>query len=221
MVYSDSTPCVVTVQKDASRYKQRVQREREIAALSLRDPLSLLAYAQNFRPFLSLENPLSLVSRLPRLFPIALSFFFPSRCFAIPRPPQKGKDRSFPGKASPPVRWSGVVTTTSMGNDPACCRSRYARRHGTLRNRVGDPRAPSHLRTAGATAAFTFSLQSFHHKIKPPGRTKEKKNAPPFIRRMQISKQGCINRSITLGPLTISTRGETPAIASNPELLGL
>jgi hypothetical protein len=102
-----------------------------------------------------------------------------------------------------------VVTTTSMGNDPACCRPRYARRHGTCERPYGTGSVTHGLKPSSysnrATAAFT--LQTFHHKIKPLGRTEEKKNAPPFIRRMQTSKQGRINRSITLGLLVRSTRG--------------
>jgi hypothetical protein len=224
-VYSDSTPCVVTVQKNASRYKQRAQRERSPPFRS-EIPLSLLAYAQNFRPFLSLENPPPpFVSRLPRLFPIA------PLCRSSVRAgvSHKGKDRSFTGKASPPVRHRTVVwcgDDDEHGKRPGllsvAIRSSSWDMRATLRNRVGDPRAPSHLRTAGATAAFT--LQTFHHRIKPPGRTKEKKNAPLCIRRIQTSKQGRINRPIPPRPAGLLkrwTRGETPAIASNPELLGL
>lgn len=148
-VYSDSTPCVVTVQKNASRYKQRVQStEREIAALSLRDPLSLLAYAQNFRPFLSLENPptphrLSPPPALPDR--PSLSFFFSSRCFAQ----GQGQKLVRKGVAPPPVRFRAVILycgdDDEHGKRPgllsAAIRSSSWDMRATLRNRVGDPRA--------------------------------------------------------------------------------
>lgn len=148
-VYSDSTPCVVTVQKNASRYKQRVQStEREIAALSLRDPLSLLAYAQNFRPFLSLENPptphrLSPPPALPDR--PSLSFFFSSRCFAQ----GQGQKLVRKGVAPPPVRYRAVMLYCGddheHGKRPgllsAAVRSSSWDMRATLRNRVGDRRA--------------------------------------------------------------------------------
>lgn len=133
-----------------------------------------------FCPWKTLLPPF--VSRLPRLFPIAPLCRSSFRAGVS----HKGKDRSFPGKASPPVRYRAVILycgdDDEHGKRPgllsAAIRSSSWDMRATLRNRVGDPRAPSHLRTAGATAAFT--LQTFHHKIKPPGRTKEKKNAPPL-----------------------------------------
>lgn len=103
-VYSDSTPCVVTVQN--ARYKQRVQEERDRRpfAQSQRSPFLTRVCPELSSLFVPGKPSLSRLTPPPALPDRPRSFFFPSRCFEIPRPPQKGKNRSFPGKASPPVR---------------------------------------------------------------------------------------------------------------------
>lgn len=215
MVYSDSTPCVVTVQNVEVQTKS-TERERDR------------------RPFAQRS------AFLARVCPELSSLFVPGKPSSSPgssRSPlsvvllfepvfrRRARTEAFPERRRPRsgiVRWSGAVTTTSMGNDPACCRPRYARRHGTcmratLRNRVGDRRAQAIFVEQGRRLHLPSDLPSQNKATRTYKRKEERSS---MYTANANARQGRINRSITLGLLVRSTRGETPAIASNPELLG-